>query len=198
VIKMAEKGAKGRRKTVDKWKKKKWYTITASKIFNKKPLGETPVEKPVNLIGRTMNVTLDVLTGQRARRDVTVSFKTIDVQGQTITTKVSKFVVNKGALSRTIRRRNSKVSLVEKIPVKGGEARVNIVVVTANKATQNQKTGIRAIISEQSKILNGKDFEDVVKELLLGGFGNDLFKKSAKVYPVKKVIIAKATYTESK
>ena len=195
---MAEKGAKGRRKTVDKWKKKKWYTITASKIFNKKPLGETPVEKPVNLIGRTMNITLDVLTGQRARRDVTVSFKTSDVQGQTITTRISKFAVNKGALSRTIRRRNSKVSLVEKIPVKGGEARVSLVVVTANKATQKQKTGIRAIISEEAKKLKGKDFEDVVKELLLGGFGNDLFKKSAKIYPVKKVIIAKATYTESK
>ena len=59
---MAEKGAKGRRKTVDKWKKKKWYTITASKIFNKKPLGETPVEKPVNLASRTIKITKPLLT----------------------------------------------------------------------------------------------------------------------------------------
>ena len=143
---MADKGAKGRRKTVDKWKKKKWFTITASKIFNKKPLGETPVEKPVNLTGRTIKVTLDTLTGQRARRDVSVYFKTSDVQGQTITTKISKFEVSKGALSRTIRRRNSKVGLVKKIPVAGGEARINIIVITGRKANQNQRTGIRALI----------------------------------------------------
>jgi len=195
---MADAGTKGRRKTVDKWKKKKWYTITASSIFNKKPIGETPVEKPVNLTGRTMKVTLDILTGQRARRDVTVFFKTSDVQGQTISTKVSKFEVNKGALSRSIRRRNSKVGLVEKIPVVGGEARVNIVVITANKATQKQKTGIRALINEQAKSLRGKEFEAVVNEVLLAGFGNDLFKKSSKIIPVKKVIIAKASFTETK
>jgi len=198
VIFMAEKGAKGRRKTVDKWKKKKWYTITASSIFNKKPIGETPVEKPVNLAGRTIKVTLDVLTGQRARRDVAVFFKTSDVQGQSISTKISRFEVNKGALSRSIRRRNSKVGLVEKVPVVGGEARVNIIVVTANKATQKQKTGIRALIDEQTKSLVGKEFEAVVNEVLIGGFGNDLFKKSTKITPIKKVIIAKATFTETK
>ncbi|MBT4870694.1 MAG: hypothetical protein HON47_03915 [Candidatus Diapherotrites archaeon] len=195
---MAEKGAKGRRKTVDKWKKKKWYTITASKIFNKKPLGETPVEKPVNLASRTIKITLDVLTGQRARRDVTVYFKTSDVQGQTISTKVSKFEVSKGALSRTIRRRNSKVALVEKIPVVGGEARVTIIVITGRKANQKQKTGIRALISEQAKDLKGKEFEDVVKEVLLEGFGNDLFKKATKICSIKKVVIAKASFTEAK
>jgi small subunit ribosomal protein S3Ae len=195
---MADKGAKGRRKTVDKWKKKKWFTITASKIFNKKPLGETPVEKPVNLTGRTIKVTLDVLTGQRARRDVVVYFKTNDVQGQTISTKVSKFEVNKGALNRSIRRRNSKVGLVKKIPVVGGEARVNIIVITANKANQKQKTGIRALIDEQAKSLNGKDFEAVVNDLLLTGFSNDLFKKAAKIISIKKVIVAKASFTEAK
>ena len=195
---MADKGAKGRRKTVDKWKKKKWFTITASKIFNKKPLGETPVEKPVNLAGRTIKVTLDVLTGQRARRDIAVFFKTCDVQGQTISTKVSKFEVNKGALNRSIRRRNSKVGLVKKIPVVGGEARVNIIVITANKANQKQKTGIRALIDDQTKDLKGKEFEAVVKEVLLEGFTNDLFKTAAKIISIKKVIVAKASFTEAK
>ncbi len=195
---MVEDVSKGRRKTVDKWKKKKWYTVTASKIFNSKPLGETPVEKSVNLTSRTMKVTLDTLTGQRARRDYSVFFKTIDVQGQKINTKVSKFEMNKGALGRSIRRRNSKVMLVEKIPVVGGEARVSIIVLTANKATQKQKTGIRAIISKETKILYSKDFEEVVKETLLGNFSNDLFKKVAKVCGVKRVIVSKATFTELK
>ena len=194
----AETGTKGRRKTVDKWKKKKWYTITASKIFNGKPLAETPVEKPVNLSNRTIKVTLDVLTGQRAKRDFAVYFKTCDVQGQKISTKVSKFEINKGALGRTVRRRNSKVMLAEKVPVVGGDARVSIIVITANMATQKQKTGIRALIVNEAKTLAGKDFEEVVKETLLGGFSNDLFKKAVKICGVKKVMVSKAVFTETK
>jgi small subunit ribosomal protein S3Ae len=189
---------KGRRKTVDKWKKKKWFTIAASKLFDKKPLGETPAEKPINIAGRTIKITLDVLTGQRARRDVMIFFKTTDVQGQTINTKISKYEVNKGSLSRTIRRRSSKVGLVTVVPSVGGEAKLNVIVITGGKATRKQEAGIRAIISSQVKTLSGKDFEEIVKETLLGNFANDLGKKAAKIYIVKKVIVAKASFTETK
>ena len=191
---MAEAG----KRTVDKWKKKKWFIITASKTFDRRPLGETPAEKPINLIGRTMKVTLDVLTGQRTKRDYLVFFKNTDVQGQTINTSMSGFVVNKGFLGRTIRRRNSKVALNEKIPVVGGDVRLTVIAITARKATQKQRAGIREIMKAESVSLHGKEFEEVAKELLLGEFTNILFKKTNKVYMVKKVIVSKAKFTESK
>jgi small subunit ribosomal protein S3Ae len=190
--------ASAARKTVDKWKKKKWFTITASKIFDKRPLGETPAEKPKNLAGRVMKTTLDIVTGQRAKREYTILFKVNDIQGQTASTVISGFEVNKGTLGRTIRRRNSKVSLVRKIPVVGGEAMVTIVVVTEKKATNAQKTGIRKLIDEQLATLSGKDFELASQELLLGNFSNELFKKAIKVCQIKKVIAAKSTFTEKK
>ncbi len=190
--------ASAARKTVDKWKKKKWFNVLSSKIFDKRPLGETPVEKPKNLMGRIMKTTLDMVTGQRAKRDYMISFKVNDVQGQTASTVVSEFSVNKGTLGRTIRRRNSKVALVGKIAVVGGEAMTTVVVVTERKATNAQKAGVRKIIKEELASLNGKDFELLVQELLLGNFSNELFKKAAKVCPVKKVIVAKSTFTESK
>lgn len=190
--------ASAARKTVDKWKKKKWFTVNASKIFDKRPLGETPAEKPKNIMGRTMRVTLDAVTGQRGKRDYSVSFKVNDVQGQTASTVVSQFEVNKGTLGRTIRRRNSKVGLVERIPVVGGDAMTTMIVVTERKATNAQQSEIRKMIKESAAALNGKDFELVVQELLLGNFSNELFKKASKICPIKKVIVSKSTFIEAK
>lgn len=186
------------RKTVDKWKRKKWFVVNSSKIFDKRPLGETPGEKPKNIIGRTMRVTLDTVTGQRGKRDYSITFKVNDVQGQTASTVVSSFEVNKGTLGRTIRRRNSRIGLVERIPVVGGDAMTNIIVVTERKATNAQQAKIRSMIKESASSLRGKDFELLVQELLLGSFSNELFKKASKICPVKKVIVSKSSFIEAK
>jgi ribosomal protein S3AE len=186
---------KGRR-VVDKWKKKQWFTFVSSKTFNKKPLAETPAEKPIQLIGRTIKVTLDTLTGQRTKRDFTVVFKNDSVQGQTINTFVSKYYMSPGSLIRLLRRRNSKVSLVKKIPVKDGIAMITVIVITAKKAVQSQKTGVREVISNEIDSLKNMDFEDVVKETLFGNISNTIFKNSSKVCLIKKVVIAKATFTK--
>ncbi len=193
---MAEK--KGSRKTVDKWKKKKWYTMLASKLFNKKPLGEIPGEKLHNVIGRTMIVGLDVLTGQRAKRDVKATFKVTEVQGTNASSRLTQFEMNRGSLGRTIRRRASKIAVIEKIPVKGGDARITLVAITARKATNAQKTGVRKVMSDALKELSGKDFEDVSQELLFGNITNDIFKNSKKICLMKKVIATKAKFIEAK
>ena len=46
--------AKKRKKTVDKWKKKKWFKIIAPKQFNEVVLGETPAEKETQVINRVV------------------------------------------------------------------------------------------------------------------------------------------------
>lgn len=189
---------KGRRKVVDKWKKKQWFTVLSSKIFDKKPLGETPAEKPVHLLGRTLQVNMSNITGQRNKRDTTIYFKYKDVQGTNINTSVSKFELSKGTLMRMVRRNNSKITLVKKIPVKDGEARITTTVVTARKATQAQKTGIRKIIDDEINNFKGKDFESVVKELLMGNFLMDLNKKASKIAISKKTVCSKAVFTEAK
>jgi ribosomal protein S3AE len=101
---------------------------------------------------------------------------------------------------RTIRRRASKIALIEKIPVKGGDARVTIVAVSDRKCTKGQKTGVRKVISEELKVISGKEneFDDVAKELLFGKFNNAVFKRAKNICAMKKVIAAKATFIEAK
>jgi small subunit ribosomal protein S3Ae len=188
----------GSRKTVDKWKKKKWFTIYSSKVFNRKPLGDIPGEKLHNIMNRAMNVTLDVLTGQRAKRDTRVTFKVCDIQGQNANTRLNSFEMNRGSLGRMIRRRASKIAVVEKIPVQGGDARITLVAITARKATASQKTGIRKVMSQALNELKGKDFEEVSRELLFGNITNDIFKNSKKICLMKKVLPTKAKFIEAK
>ena len=194
---MAEKTG-SRRKTVDKWKKKKWFTITASKLFDNKILAETPAEKPINISGRTMRVGLDRLTGQRIRKDTLVYFKTMDVQGQNINTRISKFELTKSSVGRLIRRGNSKIMVSEKIPVVGGEARITLIAVTARKATGSQKTGINKIMRNHLNELRGKEFEEVVKELIFGKLTRTISDDAKKIFLVKKVLAFKAVFVESK
>jgi small subunit ribosomal protein S3Ae len=195
-----EKKAKGAHKGVDKWKKKKWFALNASRAFEGKPLGSCPAEKPKNVIGRTIKVTLDTVSGQRAMRDIAAYFKVFEVQGQNANTKISQFETNKGFLGRTIRRRASKIALIEKIPVKGGNARVTIVAISDRKCTSKQKTGIRKVISEELALVGGreKEFDDVARALLFGGFDNAVFKRAKKICSMKKVIPAKAVFLEAK
>jgi ribosomal protein S3AE len=187
---------KGSRRVVDKWKKKKWFTINASAIFDKKPIAETPAEKPKNLTNRTIRTTLDTLTGNRMKRDWYIYLKTSDIQGQNISTKLSKFEMNKGSLGRSVRRRNSKIALTEKIPVINGEARFTIVAITDKKATRKQEAGIREVIRKELLLFRGKDFEEISKELLLGNLTGEIAKKTAKIFLVKKVIPSKGIFTE--
>lgn len=195
---VVEKNTGSRRKTVDKWKKKKWFLVKASRIFDSKVLAETPAEKPINLTGRTLKVTLDKLTGLRMKRDTSIYFRTFDIQGQNINTKISKFELSKSSIGRLIRRGNSKVMVVESIPVIGGEARVSLVAITVKKTTNAQKAGLRKMMKEKLMSFNGKDFEEVVQELILGKFTNNVFKDIEKICMIKKVIAFKATFTESK
>ncbi len=188
----------GSRKIVDKWKRKKWFTIFASRIFEKKQLADTPAEKPKNLEGRTLKVTLDTLTGQRMKRDVILSFRVFDIQGQNAYTKVSGFEMNHSSMGRIVRRRSSKVALIEEIPVKGGKARITIVALTARKAVKKQETGIRKIISDELAKYRDVDFEDVVRDLLFGEFSDSIFKKAKKICLLKKVIPVKAKFSETK
>ncbi len=195
-VKTTAAAGKGSRRVVDKWKKKKWFTINASRIFDKKPIAETPAEKPKNLTNRTIRTTLDTLTGNRMKRDWYIYLKTCDIQGQNISTKLSKFEMNKGSLGRSVRRRNSKIALTEKISVANGEARFTIVAITDKKATRRQEAGIRDIIKKELLSQSGKDFEDISKDLLLGNLPGEMAKKTAKVFLVKKVIPAKGIFTE--
>ena len=68
-------------KTIDSWKKKKWYMLLAPEAFNHFELGETPANMPDEVEGRTVISNLMVLTGNSKRQNTNVIFRVTKVQG---------------------------------------------------------------------------------------------------------------------
>ena len=163
------------KRTTDKWKKKKWFTIFAPKLFDQKEVGETIAEKPETLIGRIIRVNARELTGNPKKQQVTLFFKIKDVQGLKAYTKLTGHEINPSFLKRVIRRRISKMETSQIVQLKEGEkARVKTIVITGRKLTKIKETAINKIMIEKIAYASKKrDFDDFVNEMVFGGSAAD-------------------------
>ena len=69
------------RKVKDKWKAKEWYKIHAPRMFNEAEIGETPSADPEFVLGRTVEVTVQDLTGDFSKMHIKLKFKVVSVDG---------------------------------------------------------------------------------------------------------------------
>ncbi len=180
---------------IDKWKKKKWFKIIAPKEFGEKKIGETPAEKPKTIIGRSINVSLGDLTGQRSQRHIVITFDVVDVQGDKALTRFFAHEINQSYMDRLIRRRMSKIEIVPTVTTKDNQkVKVKAVVITSKKANQKQETAIRHIVVEKiEKSAEKKDFNEFCQELVFGVIALKIFKDTKAVVPIKRTEIVKST-----
>jgi small subunit ribosomal protein S3Ae len=188
------------RRTTDKWKKKKWFTIHAPKLFDQKEIGETIAEKPETLINRTIKVNARELTGNAKKQHVTLNFKIFDVQGLKAYTKLMGHEVNPNFLKRSIRRRTSKMETNQTVNLKENQkARVKAVVVSAKKLPRIKETAIRKIMIEKIDYASKKkDFDDFVNEMVFGNTTLKIQNEAKKIGLIKRVEIVKTKLIEGK
>lgn len=195
VKKVIKKG-----RTVDKWKKKQWYTIIAPREFDKKTLGETVAEKPKNLENRIIKVDLGQLTGQRQKRHISIMFKVEKVEGNNASTQVVGHKINPGFMNRLVRRRASKIEHIQTSQTADKKRiRVKTVALSVRKLSNKQKTSIRKEIETAiEKAVHKKQFPEVSQEIIFGVTASKLFKRLTKIAPVKRVEIIKSRLLEGK
>ncbi len=184
---------KTKKKTVDKWKKKIWYTLYAPAYFDSKPLGETIAEKPEMVKDRVIIVGgRDLSTAKRANG--AVSFKVVDVKGNKAYTEVVGHQVSPDYLRRMVRRRSSKVECVQDVTTKDNvKVRVKTVVLTGRKATKNQKTAIHKIVVEEiNQFVRPKTYDKVITEFVFGNLPAKIIGEAKKVAIIKKAEIVKS------
>ncbi|MEM0359849.1 MAG: 30S ribosomal protein S3ae [Candidatus Diapherotrites archaeon] len=187
-------------KTVDKWKKKKWFELIAPKIFENKNIGETPAEKSRQVIGRTAWATVDELTGQRKLRHIAVKFKVREVKESKAFTEAIGFEVNQSYLRRMIRRRITKIEAIVTGTTKDGKkTRVSAIAISGRKLEKKKEKAIRKAMTE---IIAGdiqkKDFDQLLQELIFGITIAKITKKTSETDKLKKIEIAKARLLEGK
>jgi len=191
---MAEK-----KKTMDKWKKKKWFEILAPKSFEERKIGETPAEKNSMLVGRTIRVSLDTLTGQRKQRSIKIKFRISSVQETKAFTETCGHEIDRSYIRRLSRRRQSKINTVVGVETKD---RKNVAVTAMVLAVKTEREKERKIRKLMEKIIaedaDKKEFEQLMQEFLFGVTAMKILKQAREIARIKRVEIIKTRLLEGK
>ncbi|MEW6295476.1 MAG: hypothetical protein AB1467_04240 [Candidatus Diapherotrites archaeon] len=187
------------RRTIDKWKKKKWFVLHASKSFNQREIGETPAEKPELVEGRTILVSAQELVNVPKKQHLMLKFKVDKVQGLKAYTRLVGHEVNPNFIRRLVRRRTSKIESNQVVELKDGKAKVKALTVTARKLFGRQETKIRKIMADKiASAAKKKEFEEFLHELLFGSVLSKINSEAKKIGLLKRIEIIKTAFIESK
>lgn len=181
------------RKVKDKWKAKNWYQIQASSLFDNVPISETLSDKPDSLIGRVTEISMQDLTNDFRKSHIKLFFKINKVEESTASTYFKGHTLTSDYLRRMIRRRKSRVDGVYDVETKDGAyLRVKPFAITEKRIQNSQKKLIRSVMKE-TIVNNGKakTLNELLKEILEGRTGSEIYKNCKKFYPVKRVEIHK-------
>ena len=189
-----------KKRTVDKWKKKTWFTIIAPKEFDRKELGSTIAEKEENVMNRTIWANVRDLTNQPKKQHISILFKVNEVKGSKAYAIAVGHEIREGYLRKFIRRRSSKIEMVQTVTLKNGDnLRVKTVVVTGNKSDRNRETDLRKVVKEvMEQSVSNQDSQQVISELVFGSIPQKIFDEAKRILQIKRIEITKSSIMPGK
>ena len=181
------------RKVKDRWKAKGWYNIQAPPAFDNATVADTLADNPDNLINRVTEVSLQDLTNDFRRSHIKLFFKIHKIEETTAHTQFAGHTLTSDYLRRMIRRKRSKIDGVYDVSTRDGATiRVKPFATTDKRVQNSQRKVVREAmkktISDQAKACT---LAELVKQILDGKTGSDIYKNCKKLYPVKRVEIFK-------
>ncbi|MBR7005817.1 MAG: 30S ribosomal protein S3ae [Candidatus Methanomethylophilaceae archaeon] len=182
------------RKVKDKWKAKEWYKIHAPRMFNESEIGETPSADPEYVIGRTVEVTVQDLTGDFSKMHIKLKFRVASVDGYDAKTVFIGHDLTSDYVRRLTRRRKTKTDHVVDIVTKDGfEYRIKTMSIAERRIQSSQEEGMRAVIGETLvQIGKEKTLSEIVKDIVSGDLAKDLARACRVVIPIKRIEIRKS------
>ena len=186
------------RKVKDKWKAKEWYKVHAPKMFNEAEIGETPSADPEFVIGRTVEVTVQDLTGDFSKMHIKLKFKVNAVDGTDAKTVFVGHDLTSDYVRRLTRRRKTKTDHVVDFYTKDGfKYRIKTMSIADRRIQSSQEEGMRAIIAETLTNM-GKEMtlSEIVKAIISGSLSRDLAKACHVVIPIKRIEVRKSEVLE--
>ena len=187
-----------KKRTVDNWKKKKWYVITADPIFDNKEIGKTIAIENKSLSGRTIKKTLDSLSGNIRDSAYVITFKVDKVIGGKAETFISDMEAKPGHLKRMIRRMKSKIEDIIYVTTKDGhKIKLKLLFITGAKYSTDTRREARnlmdALFIEEIK---DKVLKEAWNEIIFQKISEKCKKKLSKLGFINKIIISKAKLIE--
>ncbi len=181
------------RKVKDKWKAKNWYQILAPPLFEEVPVSETLADRPEILINRVTEVSLQDLTNDFRKSHIKLFFKISEIKDGNAHTQIVGHTLTSDYLRRMIRRRRSRVDGIYDVTTRdGAKIRVKPFATTDKRIQNSQKKiirlSMRKTIEEKSST---HTLNELMRDILDGKTGSDIYKKCKNIYPVRRVDIYK-------
>ena len=186
------KGTTGR-KVKDKWKAKEWYNVHAPKMFNEMVIGETPAAEPGLLIGRTVEVTVQDLTGDFSKMHIKLKFKITGADGHEAKTAFIGHDLTSDYVRRLTRRKKTKTDhVVDVVTFDHYKVRIKTMSIAERRIQSSQEEGMRQIIGVTLVQMAEKmTLSDIVKNVISGELAKDIAKACRVVIPIKRLEIRK-------
>ncbi len=174
-------------KTIDSWKKKKWYQIVAPQSFNEILIGESPAAEPNLMLGRKAKLSLMVLSGNVKKQNINLTFKVAKVSGDKALTEPWAYELVPAYIKRLVSRGHNRLDesyILETADNK--KVAVKIIAVTKSKTTSSVKKALRELIRDALKyFLKINKFEDTMVDLTNHKLQKIVKEHLNKVYPLK-------------
>jgi small subunit ribosomal protein S3Ae len=196
---MADKEAPAKKTTLartvkDKWRSKHWYKVRAPGLFQHMEIGETMASEPEHVIGRTLETTLQELSGGAdiGKAHIKLRFQIERVTADNIAeTKFIGHDLTSDYVRRLARRKRSKIDSSLLVTTKDG---VQIILKPVAVGEQRLQTRLRAELRHRLRSLLVdeaalKTAPEFVREMLQGELGKLLAHGLKTLYPLKKIEI---------
>lgn len=182
------------KKTKDRWKSKQWYKVTAPAAFNNVVLAETLSDEPEKLAQRTIEATLQDLTGDMKQMHVKLYFQVNEVSDLNAKTEFVGHTMTSDYVRRLVRRGNSKIPLVLDLETKdGSRIRVKPFAVTDRRCQTTQGQEIRRIMSTMlTESAQKNTLSGFLQDVLVGGLNDRIYQACRKIHPLRRIEIAKS------
>lgn len=183
---------KGRVK--DKWREKRWVTVSAPDSFNNIPIAYVPITDDENAVGRVLEVTLyDILKGDPSQHQYKIYFQINNVEGDKATTMFKRFEYSKEFLRSLVRRGSSKINFIIDIKTKDGYIfRIKVIALTHRQLNTSRKHALRLIARDViNKTVPDMTIEQFVQATCYSKINSDIMAAFKKVIRVRHVGLEK-------
>jgi small subunit ribosomal protein S3Ae len=185
------------KKLKDKWKAKQWYSIVAPGLFNRVKIGETLADDPSKLLGRTVEVTLQDLTGDFRMMHIKLKFKIVDHTTSEAFTRFMGHDLTSDFIRRQTRRKRTKMEGVFDIETKDGfRVRLKPMAISDRRIQSSVQYDIRKKMKDVlDEAGNAHTFLELTSLVLTSerdrALVSSILKGCRTIYPLKRVDIRK-------
>ncbi len=190
----AKKVKTASRKIKDKWKAKEWYKIHAPRMFNEVEIGDTPAIEVETLYGRTVDVTVQELTGDFSKQHIKMKFQITGVDGHDAKTSFIGHELTSDYVRRLTRRKKTKTDHVVDVETKDGYVlRIKTMSIADKRIQSSQEEGMRRCIADAlNEMGKENDLSNMIKLIVSGDMGRNVAKACHVVIPIKRIEIRKS------